>query len=489
MTKATPIVIRDFSRGRITRYSANDFLAPPNSVSNSVNVNYDTLIGSGTVRSGTTIMGSTSVAAGMSPLGLTEFFTSGSTNTQIGVFTGTSTAFLYYYNTTWNTSTLTTLNNSAKVRFDQLGGREFLVNGVDAMKSSSDANVWTTSSSIVGVFPSLILKTKSRLLVAGDPTYKDRVYFSSIVDTSTDPIITWSTSPTVGDWIDINPGDGSNITGFAEVSSQVMVFKGAGLYRLDVVSKTVDTKSIYDVGAVSQEAITTCRGRTYFYSGVDINRTDGGYPEQISRLGVQDFIDAIPQANWASVASGNDGLNVYFSIGNVTLNTSKDNQRTYTNVVLKFSTRDETWSVHSYAQTPRRYSNFTSTDGRYMTSADTLGFVQRVNLGTTDNTTPIYFELETQDQEFGNRSHTKSFNNLISIYTTNGGPSNLQIQVDNGDWNTVALNITSPVMNTDQIRFSGHFFTFKWFGHSSGTAPVLDGIYLEDVIDEGIIKT
>lgn len=564
----TPIELRDFSKGRITKYSANTYLIPKNSVSETMNINYDTIIGSGVVRPGTTLLGST-VASGKSPLGMAEFVgPNGSPNLQFAVMTGASTSTLYYFDTSWHASGLNNLSNTAKCRFATIGGRSFIVNGV-VFQSSADGNVWNNTSCnfFTGILPTMIMRTRQRLIAAGELTTGssvDRVFFSSVINpnntkftvssmtrsgstvtitTSTahnfvdndfvtisganeagyngtwpavttliptifnvnitgtpatpatgsitvfKSALTWNTEPVVGDWIDINPDDNGNITALAETADQTLVFKNDGMYRLDVINKSVDSANIFNVGAVSQEAVTTCNGLCYFYSGMDIRRTNGGFPEILSRLSVQDFIDAIPQANDTSVVAGNDGQNVYFSIGDITLNSSQDNQVSYTNVVLKFSTRDEAWSVHSYAQKPARFSNFTySTDGRKMLFADTAGNVQTFDKGTTDNGTPIFYSLETQEQEFGNRSHVNTLSDLITVFTKNGIDSKLQTKGNDNDYDDVKITLDKRVNTGDSLMVDGNYVTFKWFGESSGTAPVFEGLYLEDINDEGQIN-
>jgi len=270
---------------------------------------------------------------------------------------------LYYYDNdteTWNTSSpgLGNWSETEKNRFATLGGRSFITNSVNGMKDSADANTWATTNSISTYKPSLVFRYKARLLASGDPTYPDRVFFSSVIDPASSPFITWDVNPTTGDWIDINPDDGGYVTGFSESSTFALVFKNTGMYRMDTISRTVDAENIFNVGAVSQEAIVLCQGVTYYFSGVDIRRTNGGYPEQISRTGVQDFIDAIPQANWTSVCSGTDQLNLYFFIGDVTLNINTNEERDYTNVMLKFSPRDQSWSVHSYSKNYKFLASF-----------------------------------------------------------------------------------------------------------------------------------
>lgn len=501
-TTSPAVLMRDFSKGRMTKYSANSALIPPNSVSNSINVNFDTVIGSGVVRQGTTLLGSI-VASGKIPLGMTNFVGPGGTpNVMIAAFSGSSTASLYYYDTAWHTSGATSLDNSAYNRFAQIGGHIFRVNGVNPMSESVDGNTWSTfvDGSSPGsnclpnpIIPSLIFRTKSRLLAAGySGITRDRVYFSSIIDPSQTypaPFITWNTDATSGDWIDINPDDSSNVTAFAETSNQVIVFKTNAMYRMDVINVTVDTQNIFNIGAISQESVATCQGIVYFFSGIDVRRTDGTYPEQISRLGVQDFIDAIPQANWSKVCAGSDGFNVYFSIGTVTLNVNKNLQKTYNNVVLKFSTRDETWSAHSYGQQTRFYANFTTPAGRTMVSSDTTGSVQTINSGWTDNTLPIFFFLETQEEDFGNRAHANGFNDLITIFTKDGIGTSMQVKSDDADYKDIVDTLPNRVNTIGSITFEGHYFMFKWFGSTSTGSPTFEGLQIEKVIDEGLQVT
>lgn len=582
-TKATPFILNDVSRGRITPYSVSPFLVPSNSVSNCKNVNFDTFIGSAVVRPGTTLLGSV-VASGRSPLGLTEFVGfSGTPNYQVAVFKGASTASLYYYDGSWHTS-LTGLNNTAKCRFTMLGGRLFMVNGEqnpfpitpNSMISTSDGITWnstncpSTSLTIASDFtllplaPSLIKSYKGRLLIAGNNLTnqsKDKVFFSNVISqnpdeysvtiassgstvtvtgtglpfkqydtitikganqpkyngsfkvgsgatsttftytisgTETSPAtgtitasyaqLSFNTDSKTGDWIDINPDDGDTITAFGETSDQFIVFKTRAMYRLDVINKSADTSNIFNIGAVSQEAVTTCNGICYFFSGIDIRRTNGGFPEQISRLAVQDFIDAIPQSNWSSICAGNDGYNVYFSIGNVTLNQNKDEQVSYTNVVLKYSTRDEAWSVHSYAQQPLFFSQYTtSTDGRKMISADTTGSVQTFNKGLTDNGSDIFYELETQELDFGNRAHSKSVSNTIAVFGRNLQDSIFNVQADDSNYNPIQLNLKKRVnVGTDINTHDGYFMKFKWSGVTNGASPVFEGFQIEDINDEGL---
>ena len=485
-----PYKIEDFRRGRISKSAVAHSLAPENSVSETQNINYDTIIGSGVVRSGTTKLGAT-VAANRTPLGLTTFSTTDlNTNLVVGVYSGASTATVYYYNGSWNTSGVTNLSNTAKNRFANLGGRIFRVNGVTAMASSTNGNSWgttnclgVTTSHVVG----LVFRQKGRLLASGDTVFPSRVWFSSIIAPGAVTTLTWAEGNNTGDFIDINPDDGDFNTGFAETSTTTLIFKSNALYRLNVISKTVDTENIFNVGAVSQEAITNCQGVVYFFSGKDIRRTSGGFPENISRLGVQDFLDAIPQSSWTNVALGNDDWNVYASIGDITLYNKQNNQKTYKNVVLKFSTRDESWSVHAYGEQYRFFSKYTtSTDGKTLIGAETSGNVQTLNKGQTDNEKPIFYFLESQDLDFGSRQNVKTISNNIVAFTTNGQNSRLKISADNKTFKDVPIDLTVKESVGRNLNERGHQFTVRWEGESTGNAPIFEGFNIPQITDEGI---
>lgn len=268
----------------------------------------------------------------------------------------TSVMIWYYNGTNWAPSDIRNFSYLSRCRFAVLNGYIYEANGAQTMRSSADYGAtWSTTGCITtgSVQPSLLNVSKNRMLASGYSAYPSRIYFSSIVDPAASPSITWNTNASSGDWLDVNPDDGGIVTGFANTSTVTLVFKNNAMYRLNAITKTVDSENIFNVGAVSQEAITTCLGITYFYSGNGIYQTDGTFPQQISRLGVQDFINLIV-SNYGSnlpteVYAWNDGFNVYFSIGTIHYPRNEEGQRTtIPNVVLKFSPRDQSWQIMSY---------------------------------------------------------------------------------------------------------------------------------------------
>lgn len=502
MSKITePIILRDFSRGVYRKSAVNNALIPPNSVAHAQNINFDTQIGNGVVRSGTTVLGTT-VASRINPLGLTEFVPSGSTNgLLIAAYSATTNAQMYFYNGAWSQATTTSglLSNTNYNRFAMLGNYTFRVNGSEVMTSTNDGNTWgfTNCMTTNGILTNLIYRSKSRLLTAGDTSVgagktKSRIWFSSIIDPSTSPpTITWNNNISTGDFIDINPDDGSNITGFAETSGLVLIFKDKAMYRLNVITKTVDTDNIFNIGAVSQEAITTCEGLVYFFSGTDIRQTNGDLPVQISRLGVQDWINAIPQANWSTIAAGTDGASVYFAIGSVTMFINQNDEQIFTNVILKFSPRDQTWSVHAYKNGFKFFCQYTtSANGRTMMGSDTAGNVQTINLGNNDNGTAIFYELQTQEQELGlSRSKIKTISDKLVVLTRNGQDSAFAVKANDNDFISLKGTLEKRINTLKDIpnNLSANYFTFKWSGTSGGIAPVFEGVEIPSFTDQGII--
>lgn len=517
MSKIEPIILRDFRQGRYIPYSVATSLVPQNSVAHSKNVNFDVIVGSAVVRPGTTPFGPAFPVAG-TPLGLGEFTTSGffpntnqrlapvsAINILVGIYpNGTVTGggtIMYspYYLDTFGTllqgkdlianQPFEFGNGVGKTRFAVLGGRIFLTN-LGGMWSSANGVTWghsLTESCIADsdVKPDLIYRYIGRLVCSGGQAFPSRVYFSSVISPGTTPFVTWNADYLTGDFIDVNPDDGGHLTGFGETSTFLLVFKNNGFYRMDTVTKTTDPENIYNIGAVSQEGIVSCQGVVYFFSGYDIRQTNGGFPDQISRAGVQDIIDAIPQANWADVAGGTDGLNVYFSVGDVTLNKNKDNEQTILNCVIKYSPRDQNWSVHSYHDRFRVFCQFTNTLGRLMYGADMGGRIQSINTGTTDNGNAINYELESQDLEGGNRSHLKQISDKLIVYTNNGIDSTIQFRQDGGNIKDVPMKTNQRVNIGRDINLKGNFFNFRWLGESMGTAPVLEGFEIQDITDLG----
>lgn len=121
-----------------------------------------------------------------------------------------------------------------------------------------------------------------------------------------------------------------------------------------------------------------------------------------------------------------------------------------------------------------------------MVAADTNGTVQSINVGKADDVTPIYYELETQDLEFGDRTHLKEITDKIVIFSDFGIDSSLAIKSNDGDYKPIDIELDNRVNIGQDIRSVGFFFNIKWSGTAKENSPLFEGLYLEKITDKGI---
>src|SRR6185369_12588646 len=89
--------LRDFRQGRYSKNSISSFLVPENSVSHSINVNFDEIVGSAKVRPGTVKLGDTVKPSGI-PRGLGSFVgKGGSPNLLLADYSDGGSTTKYYY--------------------------------------------------------------------------------------------------------------------------------------------------------------------------------------------------------------------------------------------------------------------------------------------------------------------------------------------------------------------------------------------------------
>ena len=182
---------------------------PLTAVTESMNFEFDS-IGSARLRKGSTSLGTGLAASNV--LGLYEFNDDPGTYHRLVCVNGT---VLYYLSgTTW-TSKRTGLTASKKARFTTFLNYLWMVNGSndtaiwDGQTGNSFVTTGNASGAPVGKFIEVF---RARVWITGNATYPDRIYFSSLPSAVATPVITWNTSATTGDWIDISPSDGENIT-------------------------------------------------------------------------------------------------------------------------------------------------------------------------------------------------------------------------------------------------------------------------------------
>lgn len=122
----------------------------------------------------------------------------------------------------------------------------------------------------------------------------------------------------------------------------------------------------------------------------------------------------------------------------------------------------------------------------FLVGIDPAGDVQTINAGKDDDGTPIYFELETQDLEFGNASHFKEVSDKIVIFSKDGQDSQISVKADQGNYNPVQVELLGRVNIGQDIDVQGKKVIFKWAGETRESSPVLEGISLTKITDKGM---
>jgi hypothetical protein len=470
------IVQSDFSAGVIDDKSVADSLLPRNAVRKSINFMFDRPRGSAAQRLGTTLLGSAAVS-GSAILGIHNLRQAVGSNSQL---IAASAGTLYYLSggTTW-TSSSTGLDPSAKVRFITYLDIAVALNGIDGARAWSGSGSWSTTGTAldVGNWPvtRYAALLAGRVFAAGNTSLPSRLYASSIVSASA---VSWTSGNKT---VDVFPNDGSgSITSIIGNGRLILVFKDRSLCRYDDAS----LQRVCFIGTPSHESVfNDDKGITYFFgqgaNSVGFYATTGGYPEKISRP-IQKWVEAISASNYSSVAGFTDGRKCYWSVGDITIG-----DRTYQNVWLVYVIGDQSWEIRSYANRYNVFSLYINSGGNMTTvGGDSVGNVQTIDLGNTDNGTPISYEGEFAPQFFGTKGQTKVIGDIVAIAPVFNGVG-VFISIDDGDF------IQMGSMDKKVRRFSGkrnmrgHKFTPKISGVNSGEPVLFEGFEYPDVNNEG----
>lgn len=311
--------------GMVREWSVDSLIAPADSLQLAVNVHFDNV---GVIRPR---MGARyRVALGSSVHGIGAFYNNAGTTKQVVAASGTS---IYSSGGISGSSSLGTCHATNKVRFASLVDYIFMVDGSSAMQSwpgTGSLGVVNTASFIAGL--SHIAVFRNRIWAADDET--DKLYYSDVVTTS-------NTITGGDDFIQISPADGDKITALHATKRMLLVFKREHLYRVYAINN-VDPEPTVAVGTYSQESVIEAYDGIYFHHHSGFYRFDGENAEDISEP-IRDIIRAIEPTIYTTIAGWCDKTNLYWSIGDVTLEGI-----TYSNAVLRRSIKTKAWTMYTY---------------------------------------------------------------------------------------------------------------------------------------------
>ena len=466
--------------GLIRQAEVSDELIPDGAVTEAINLSFDR---KGVVQSrpGLTAIGST-VSSGNSCIGLHNL----QSNTAIAVFVAGGSATIYENQSgTW--TQIGKGVGGGVLRFVDFANRTLMFGGSEnSMQVFSGSNfsgnsgnplnpddMWYVNGTGVGAYARAQFGEvyKSRIYLSGDNNYvpfASRVWFSSVISSSGN--ITWAPST---DYVDINPGDGENVTALKRFSLELLIFKPNYTYRFR--TSGVDPDPLIRVGTRSQESVVEGKRGLYFHHDTGFYRYSGGYPEEVSRP-ISDVVKAIPFGSYDDIVSWKDDDHVYWDLnGNLTL-AEPQGSSLWKNVVLRYTESSDVWTVYSYSNKLRRGAPFiTGTSNSIMVGLDS-GVMAEFNKGLSDIGQPIKYRMTTKWYEWAGIENQKEIQEMCAI-AEKGQGSQLMYQTDNyDDPITVSPSLDKLITYFDKNTKKFHRIRFILHGMTSNEAMVFNGL-------------
>ncbi len=413
--KLNPVVRTSIKDGLITDGAIGENDMPMTAVRRSLNFHFDA-IGAATLRKGQTAIGN---VLGGTSLGLYQFINpSDATKNQL-IYVNNATAY-YLSGGSW-ASKRTGLTNGSKARFSPFLNYVFMVNGTEATAiwDGNPANSFVTTGNASGAPTGQFIDNfRSRMWIAGNSTYPDRLFYSSIPSADTTQLITWDSDPTTGQWIDISPSDGEHISAIHRSKNSLLVFKPNHIYKVYSVNST-DPDPTINVGTYSSESIVETKIGVFFHHSSGFYTINAyGIPVEISRP-IIDIIRNISYTNYASICGSLDkeGDHITWEVGTVTINGV-----TFSNLAVRYTISTQVWTHYAYPTQFLQSTNYTDGTNLFRLVSDTTGTVLKLDTGTDDNGTPIVYELiHPVDTLDGARSTTKNITKTFFLHQQGTG--------------------------------------------------------------------
>lgn len=463
-----------YIKGMVREAAVDSPMSPPDSVELSLNLHTDT-IGAMKLRKGLTLLGA-QVEAGAPVLGIGNYRNNAGTTYRALAKVDTD---LYAYNgSTWS-SIRNTLVAASKMRYTNFVDYTFMVNGHGALgddiKSYNGTAIGTTN---VASLPKgdFIENYRSRIWVADNSV--DKLYYSDVVTTSN--TITGGTA-----FIQISPADGEKIRGLKRSPRSLLVFKENHIYRVYNIN-SVDPDPAINRGTYSQDSIIESKSGIHYHHPTGFyDYVDGGEQKEISRP-IIDIIQAIPRSYYDNVSGWADEDHLYWSVGDITLGGVAFN-----NVVCAKTLSTENWTIYSYGSEIRSAGLYDSGTSLIQLVGDDAGNVLQFNTGTTDNGTPIFYDLQTHWLYVSQlRTSAKSFTELSTLHENAQG-GNLEFQIDTDSpnkWRPIK-GLTRNLYQIDSLNAKD--FTrirFRFVGNSTGSPFLFRGWEFLNLLVGGQIK-
>jgi len=383
------------------------------------------------------------ITASQDIIGGIDFTRVDGTHTHIVAINGSSNAGIYEYTTSWANQSQS-LTKDTKVRFAYSPTLDtlFAVNYSDATRSYNGSS-WSTSTNVTSAPKAYYVINFGRRIYllncnVSDTAYPSRAYRSSLVDSGS---ITWDTT---NDWIvfdDVINGVGKNGENmFVGCENSCWIF-----------TKADEKYQVSSTGCVSCESITSY-GRWTFRAARDgVYAFDGAGDTKIS-LSIQEYWDAIPEANLSNIQAKVLGHHLYIYIGDVTVD-----GRALANVLWDYDILQNNWNRMSLADEAKHLHTYVTTSGKKLFMGNDDGEIFQMFTSDSQNTAEFTSFIET-GWFFG--SSPKYKDDYYALWGFGEKLSGLKVsyKVDDSDWQAVGqLN-----GSTDFVKFNTRGYRIKF---------------------------
>lgn len=458
---------RDVSAGNIQKVSSDIII--PNSVPFSINLLFDKVLGEAQSRGGTSIVG-TQLEASQACLGLFQHLDSTSANNKLfAVFNGT------IYDVADGSQDVTGLASTADANFTTFLNTTMMLNGSEK-RTYTAAGGWVSTGGVLDVdnvpagakYP---IEFKDRMYAA----VTDAIHYT---DTVTAGEVSWTASGSGTLQAEQEDGGGT-IKALNKVPGYLMLYKERSLKRWNF--DTSFPEDLINVGTQSHKSVVRARGKNFFFYGPNgFYETKGDYPIRISRP-IQRFIDGMSSSFYASVNGWSDNENIYWSIGDVTIDWDRGFTETYNNVVLRYTIDTQQWAPLQYAHEFRAMNQYISGTDTLIIGGDTNGQVLQIETGNSDYSgTAIKYILQSPEFDFKNREYTKTISEKIFVHSDRTIGAQLQVRLDYGEWKQVG-NLKDIVTEVQIKPMTAHVFEFRLVDSITGEQVKLRGLDFPNV--------
>ena len=436
--------IGNFTKGVLREKAVDETMSPPDSVELAINFSFDR-IGAVELRNGLTTLGAQISSSAV--LGMANY--RNNAGTTYGLLAKVADVVYNFDGATWN-SKRTGLSASSKARFTNFLDLTYMVDG-NAGSVIATYNGSTFGSTNVGSLPKGddIENYRSRIWVADSAT--DKVYYTDVVSTS--QTISGGTS-----FIQVSPQDGEKITALKRHPRALLVFKQNHIYKIYSITSADPDPSIFR-GTYSKESIIEAKDGIYYHHPTGFYRfVFDGEQQEISRP-IIDVVEAISRANYENINGWADSDHLYWSIGDITLDGI-----TYANVVCRYTISTQVWTLYSYASEIKRSALYDNGTLLRLIVGDENGYPFVFDSGTTDNGTPIFYDLQTHPLYFSSIKQEEKNIAEIGVVHENAQGGMVSYKPDNGNWskqNTIKKEIAESFtvgakFKKARLRLSGN---------------------------------